>query len=68
MRKLIKLETKKTCLGPTYGFPINKLQVVKGNSDKDYYLAYSTQEKVNLKLFNNILDCWFNHEFKVRSV
>jgi hypothetical protein len=42
----LSIETKKTCLGPTYGGPINKFLVVRTNNDKEFYLAYSTKEKV----------------------
>jgi len=38
--------SKKSCLGPTYGGPINKFVVINGNNDDDKYLAYSTAEKV----------------------
>lgn len=40
------LVTRKTCLGPTYGGPINKLITIRGNDKNDAYLAYSTAEKI----------------------
>ena len=44
------LVCKKTCLGPSYGHPINKLLVLNPTSIKsqytDNYLAYSTKEKI----------------------
>ena len=38
--------TKKTCLGPTYGGPINKFLVINEDDAGDKYLAYSTAKKV----------------------
>ena len=43
------LVTKKTCLGPTYGGPINKFLVINEDDAGDKYLAYSTAKKVFLK-------------------
>ncbi len=43
---------KKTCFGPTYGGPINKLlNLTPSNNNglnNDRYIAYSTKEKVNI--------------------
>jgi len=38
--------TKKTCLGPTYGGPINKFLVINEDDAGDKYLAYSTAKKI----------------------
>lgn len=40
------LVTKKTCLGPTYGGPINKFLVINEDDAGDKYLAYSTAKKI----------------------
>lgn len=40
------LDTKKTCLGPAYGDPINRLLVINTPKDNEKYLAYSTPKKV----------------------
>jgi hypothetical protein len=43
-----ELFTKQTCLGPSYGGPIKKLQVVPGYDKDKRLLAFSTTTKVKL--------------------
>lgn len=56
------LVCKKTCLGPSYGHPINRLIVLNPKSSKsqyaENYLAYSTTEKVYKHFYFSSL-CFF---------